>query len=107
MTDVKIQLVREAEHFDQVYTQEETTGGLLLSELDKRKYAGPPADTPFTREYFYHLLGSLQGKKVLEIACGNGFDTCLAAHLGANVFAYDVSPAAIRLTRKRADKNGL
>ena len=100
-------LAREIEHFDQVYAAEEQTSPLLLTERDKQRYANPPATTMFSKEYCYHLLGGLQGKKVLEIACGNGVDTCLAAFYGADVSAYDISPAAIHLTRKRAEANGL
>lgn len=99
-------LAREAEHFDRVY-QEEMATNLLLTESDKRRYASPPGDTPFSREFYYHLLAPLRGKKVLEIACGGGLDTCLAAFFGAEVYAYDVSSAAVELTRKRAAVNGL
>jgi SAM-dependent methyltransferase len=73
----------------------------------KERYAAPPADTMFSREYYYHLLGPLKGKRLLEIACGEGRDACIAAYNGAEVFAYDLSPAAVDLTRRRAESNGL
>lgn len=100
-------LDREREHFDQVYTHEEESGTLDLHPSDKLRFANRPANTIYMKEYYFHLLGSLKGKRVLEIACGGGYDTCLAAHYGAEVHAYDVSPAAINLTRKRAQVNGL
>src|SRR5262245_1466436 len=90
---------REAEHFDRVYTEALESGSLALSERDLQRYSNPAADTIFAREYYYHLLAPLQGKKVLEIACGSGFDTCLAARFGAEVYAYDLSQAAVDLTR--------
>lgn len=100
-------LDHEREHFDRVYAEEEKIGDLRLIDPDKRRYAHPPADAIFSKEYYFHLLAPLQGKRILEIACGNGVDACLAAHFGAEVFAYDVSPAAIDLVRKRAQVNGL
>src|SRR5437868_3873047 len=99
-TEFDTRLGREVAHFNQVYTQEAKSGNLLLEENDKRRYTSPPADTIFAREYYYHLLAPLKGQRILEIACGNGVDTCIAAYNGANVCAYDISPAAIELTRR-------
>jgi 2-polyprenyl-3-methyl-5-hydroxy-6-metoxy-1,4-benzoquinol methylase len=106
-TSPETRLAREREHFDRVYAEEEKSEDLRLTDADKRRYANPPADTIFSKEYYFHLLSPQREKRILEIACGNGVDACLAAHLGAHVFAYDVSPAAIDLTRKRAEQNGL
>jgi SAM-dependent methyltransferase len=105
--EVDPRLAREVAHFDQVYSEQAQAGDLLLSDPDKRRYLAPPADTMFAREYYYHLLAPLEGKRVLEIACGAGFDTCMVAHNGGDVCAYDVSSAAIDLTRKRAEANGV
>lgn len=100
-------LAREAAHFQKHYEDEAAHGIEPLSEFDKRRYAAPPANTVFPREYFYHLLSPLEGKDTLEIACGNGIDACLCAHYGANVRAYDLSSNAVELTRRRARVNGL
>ena len=100
-------LVREAEFFDQVYAQKVDYSDLILSENDKRRYVNPPANTIFPKEYYYHLLAPLRGKRILEIACGEGIDTCIAAYNEAEVYAYDISKAAIDLTRKRAEANNL
>jgi 2-polyprenyl-3-methyl-5-hydroxy-6-metoxy-1,4-benzoquinol methylase len=105
--EVVARLAREQEYFDRVYTKEAASDDLLLSEKYKRDYANPPADTIFAKRYFYHLLGPLAGKTILEIACGGGIDTCLAANYGATVHAYDISQAAITLTRLRAEANGV
>jgi 2-polyprenyl-3-methyl-5-hydroxy-6-metoxy-1,4-benzoquinol methylase len=96
---------REREHFDRIYADEAATGNLLLPEAEKRRYATPPRDTTYSKEYYYHLLGPLHGKKVLEIACGSGFDVCLTASYGAEVYAYDLSAAAIDMARQRAEVN--
>ena len=101
------QLKREAEHFNDHYTREAAQGIDPLSDFDKLRYAEPPADTIFPREFFYHLLAPLQGKDVLEIAAGNGIDASICAHNGANVHAYDLSQASIDMVNKRAEVNGV
>lgn len=106
-TSIDLRHAREIEHFNRVYSDEAKTDSLVLRAEEKSRYLSPPATTIFSKEYCYHLMGSLRGKKVLEIACGNGTDTCLMASLGAEVYAYDISEEAIRLTEKRALANGL
>ena len=106
-SDLDAQLKREAAHFNQHYADEAARGIHRLSDFDKVRYTNPPADTIFPREYFYHLLGPLQGKHTLEIAAGNGIDACLCAHNGATVHAYDLSKQSIELVRRRAAVNGL
>ena len=98
---------REAEHFDQIYSNQAKTDALLLSDRDKQRYSNPPAGTAFPKEYYYHLLYPLQGKEILEIACGDGVDACLAAYNGAHVYTYDVSLVSVELTQQRAKANGL
>ncbi len=100
-------LEREAEHFNQHYTQEAAQGIHALSDYDKIRYAAPNAKTIFPREYFYHLLAPLRGKDTLEIAAGNGIDASLCAHNGANVHAYDLSPRSIDMVRQRAQVNAV
>lgn len=100
-------LDRELSHFNQHYAQEAAQGIEPLSDFDKVRYSCPPANTIFPREYYYHLLGHLAGKKVLEIACGNGIDACICAHNGAQVHAYDLSSSSVELVRRRAEANGL
>lgn len=100
-------LDREQAHFDAHYVHEANQGVEPLSAFDHRRYTNPPAHTLFPREYFYHLLAPLTGKRTLEIACGNGIDASICAHNGAKVHAYDLSPQSIAMTRKRAEVNGL
>lgn len=99
--------LHEIEHFDRVYSEEAKSDSLVLHEANVRRYVKPPANTIYSKEYCYHLMGPLAGKKILEIACGNGTDTALMARLGGDVCAYDISPEAIKLTEKRAAANGL
>lgn len=43
---------------------------------------------------------NLQGRAVLEIGCGSGFLTEIAARAGANVTAVDINPMAVEATKK-------
>ncbi len=101
------QLAREVEHFQGHYAQEAAKGIEALNDFDKSRYTNPPANTIFPREYYYHLLAPLAGKDVLEIACGNGIDASICAHNGSNHHAYDLSPESVKLTRQRAQINGV
>lgn len=100
-------LAREQEHFDRLYSVEAQECNVLLTQFDKKRYSNPSCETIYSREYFYHLVAPRPGKKVLEIACGNGFDSCLCAYYGAEVYAYDLSPMAINLSQRRAEENGV
>jgi ubiquinone/menaquinone biosynthesis C-methylase UbiE len=46
-------------------------------------------------------LGPVQGKRVLEMACGRGGFTKLLASMGARVVASDFSSAALEITKQR------
>ena len=100
-------MAREIEHFDRHYAAEASRGIKPLSTFDRFRYTNPGANTIYPREHFYHLLGPLDGRDVLEIACGNGVDASLCAFNGANVFAYDLSAEAVAMTRRRAEINGV
>lgn len=49
----------------------------------------------------------LRGRRVLELGCGLGLPSLVAARLGADVVATDWSPAAIALVGRNALRNGL
>jgi len=49
----------------------------------------------------------LRGRRVLEIGCGLGLPSLVAARLGADVVAADWSPDAIALLERNASRNGL
>jgi len=99
-------LEREQAHFDQHYADEAARGIAILSDYDKARYTAPPANTIFPREYYYHLLAPLQGKRVMEIAAGNGIDAAILTHNGAELSAYDLSPRSIDMVRRRCAVNG-
>ncbi len=58
-------------------------------------------------EYAFHLLGNLQGKKIAEIGCGDGWITTCLASAGASVFALDISVNGCKLTREKLKAHGL
>ena len=52
-------------------------------------------------------LGDLQGKRLLEIGCGDGSATVRFAKAGALVTAIDISSGMVDLTKKVAVENGV
>lgn len=71
------------------------------------RYSNPPADTFYSLEYAYHLLGDVRGKTVLDYGCGSGDNTVLAASHGARVIGVDISPELIELAEKRLEAHNL
>jgi SAM-dependent methyltransferase len=65
------------------------------------RYAAPPADTPYSLEYAYHLIGDIRGQVVLDYGCGDGSDTALLAARGAHVVALDLSRDLLDLAAQR------
>jgi 2-polyprenyl-3-methyl-5-hydroxy-6-metoxy-1,4-benzoquinol methylase len=94
---------REAAFFDQK-AREERASGLLISSATVSRYAGAHHNE-FPAEYRFIELGSLQGKRVLDIGCGDGRSTVLLALLGAEVTGIDISPDAIEVAKERAIAN--
>ena len=56
---------------------------------------------------FIEMLGSVKGKKILDIGSGFGNAALNLAQLGANVTSIDISPNLIKGCQYRAEKNGL
>src|SRR5690242_9252367 len=75
-------------------------------QIQRYRLARPhPANIP-KETLFSHLL-PLHGKRVLDYGCGTGENACLLAACGADVSAFDLSPASIDLARLRAAAHGL
>jgi len=99
-------LERERQFFDRHYADEAAAGIAPLSDYDRVRYTDPPANTIFPREYYYHLLSPLRGKRVMEIAAGNGIDAAILTHNGAELSSYDLSAKSIEMVRQRCRVNG-
>jgi 2-polyprenyl-3-methyl-5-hydroxy-6-metoxy-1,4-benzoquinol methylase len=61
----------------------------------------------FNKEFRFHLMGSLRGKSLLDVGCGDGSNGVMLAKMGAVVTGVDISPKAIDLAWKRADLDGV
>lgn len=73
----------------------------------------PPDEDLFQQDlgrslaYMAERLGDLQDYCVLEMGCGPGDFTIFLARRGAIVEAIDVAPSALKITRRRAEVNGV
>lgn len=79
---------------------------LLISETIVQRYLNPPANTPYSLEYVYHLLGNLNGKTVLDYGCGAGENSALIASHGGKPVGVDISPELIELAERRMRQHG-
>lgn len=66
----------------------------------------PPREDTFLMHKALSKL-DLKGKKVLEVGCGNCYNSFFCTEKGANVFASDIDPQAIELSKKEAEKKNL
>ncbi len=76
-----------------------------VDPLALARYASPRRR--FNKEFRFRVLGSLTGKRVLDVGCGDGTNAILLASLGAQVTGIDVSPKAVELAAKRAELSGV
>lgn len=53
------------------------------------------------------FFGDIRGKRVLDLACGNGWVSLYFARSGAETHCCDISPKSIELARRYAEANGL
>jgi ubiquinone/menaquinone biosynthesis C-methylase UbiE len=56
--------------------------------------------------YAYLSSLDLRGKTVLVVGCGCGDDALRLAKLGANVYAFDLSPDSLAIAKSLADREG-
>ena len=80
------------------------------SRSDDRKFAryrNPPAETPYPLEYAYHLVGNIEGKRVLDFGCGSGSNSLLLARRGAIVCGIDISHDLLSIARRRLDRSAV
>jgi 2-polyprenyl-3-methyl-5-hydroxy-6-metoxy-1,4-benzoquinol methylase len=71
-----------------------------------RRYTAHRLRRRSSAECRFRVARSLQGKRVLDVGCGDGNSSVLLAKLGAHVTGIDVSCKSIELAKKRAEVNG-
>lgn len=98
------QLREEADFADAEYLG--WGAGPAINPVMFAKYA-QPTNLSDWRQQAAVLLGDLNGKALLDYGCGQGEETSYFAKLGAHVTAIDISEVGIRLTRERAEHNGI
>ncbi|PSP98372.1 SAM-dependent methyltransferase [Halobacteriales archaeon QS_4_70_19] len=69
---------------------------------DKRFSNGGRLIDDREKEAVLDALGNVEGKRVLEVACGTGRFTSLLADHGADIIGLDISPAMLRQGREKA-----
>jgi ubiquinone/menaquinone biosynthesis C-methylase UbiE len=72
-------------------------------ETSLEKYAAP---VPW-RQYVFKFLGPLEGKVLLDIACGYSMTPVMFALAGATVYAIDVAPKTVAAVQKFAEYKGV
>ncbi|MCL4304712.1 methyltransferase domain-containing protein [bacterium] len=58
-------------------------------------------------DFCWKVLGIKKGQKVLDLACGAGFQAVLLAERGANVHGVDITPVLIKHAKKLAKQRGV
>jgi ubiquinone/menaquinone biosynthesis C-methylase UbiE len=83
----------EASHIDE--------RALAPNEKQIARYLDPPSETYYPLEYSFHLLGEVQGKRLLEYGCGDGLNTVVLTRRRADVISLDISDDLINVARRR------
>jgi len=74
---------------------------------DKRFSNGGRLIDDREKEAVLDALGTVEGKEVLEVACGTGRFTSLLADHGADIVGLDISPAMLKQGREKARSVGV
>src|SRR5437667_11292967 len=98
------QLREEAAFADSHYAQ--YANELAVNAAMFRKYTHPK-DRWDWRQYGASLLGSVDGRRLLDPGCGMGEEAVYFALRGAHVTAIDISLVGVEIARKRAAYNGV
>ncbi len=61
----------------------------------------------YVEEKWIDLVGSVSGKKLLDLGCGDGGETCCWARLGASVVGVDNSPMQLKAAKRAAMELGV
>jgi SAM-dependent methyltransferase len=61
----------------------------------------------YSKEFRLRVVRPLEGKRLLEVGCGDGETGVLLAKLGARVTGIDISPRSVELATRRARAAGM
>lgn len=81
-------------------------GGRIILEIPETIYC-PQEDSFLLANAMERMAPRLRDSRFLEIGCGSGFLSILAAKMGAVVTASDLNPDAIEATEKNAKDNSV
>lgn len=95
---------KEQAFFDRVASQTRVT---RMDYTNLERYRRPKTPQLFGKEFMFSLATPLEGKKLLEIGCGEGVCSVQLAYCGAEVTAWDISPKSIEVGQQRAELNGV
>jgi 2-polyprenyl-3-methyl-5-hydroxy-6-metoxy-1,4-benzoquinol methylase len=76
------------------------------SDISLSQFLSERAKSPIDYCY-WNLLGSIEGRELLEIGCGIGDDTIRYVQLGARVTSIDISEIAVQRVSERLNAIGL
>jgi len=96
----------EAAFFDNVASRT-ATQVLAIDPLALRRYSSSRLRRRFNKEFRFWLMGPLQGKRILDVGCGDGMNAVMLAMMGASVTGIDISPKAIEVAQRRAEHNNV
>lgn len=95
--------------FEYLIQGEEEGSWAFFRNIDRKvmKWMSPWAHTRYPLLSNLVPYASLKGKRVLDIACGTGWSTEQLVRAGAIVTAFDLTPKAVEMTKKRLALYGL
>jgi SAM-dependent methyltransferase len=80
----------------------------VAAEYDSKRFSdGGRLIDDREKEAVLSAVGPIEGKHVLEIACGTGRFTTMLAKRGADIVGLDISPAMLQEGRKKAHAAGV
>ena len=99
----------EREHFDKVAEKRlaKGTSCLIIDPSEFERYRLTKHADYFMKEKMFSLVNQFEGKKLLEVGCGEGESSVRLAYVGKEVTAFDVSPKSIEYAKLVAEANGM
>src|SRR5262249_5848402 len=97
---------QEAAFFDRQARKVEEMA-LPIDPLAFQRYTRPGLRRRFNKEFRFRIIGNVEGKRLLDVGCGDGPNMAMFAQMGADVTGIDVPPGALDVAHRRAEANGV